>query len=171
VEVQGTYVLPYGFSVFANYGRNNAIGKDDPILPLGNGQQLAGAPRWTAAGGLRSEWRDVGLSGSRLVMNLTGKWTGAYTVNPATATLLPGGSVSAYNNFNFSGTYSWKNYSIEGQVLNLANSKGVTGVSGKTYVPGTTILATTPAVAGQANLNQFVYDIGTTYQVTLKVAF
>ncbi len=171
VEVQGTYVLPYGFSVFANYGRNNAVGKNDPVLPLANGQQIAGAPRWTAAGGLRSEWSNVGLSDSRLVMNLTGKWQGAYSVNAATATLLPGGTVDAYADFNFSGTYSWKNYSLQGQVLNLANRKGITGVSGKTYLPGTNVLATTPTVAGKANLNQYVYDIGTGYQVTLKVAF
>lgn len=104
-------------------------------------------------------------------MNLTGKWQGAYSVNAATATLLPGGTVGSFADFNFSGTYSWKNFSIEGQVLNLANSKGVTGVSGKTYIPGTNILATTSTVGGKANLNQFVYDIGTTYQVTLKAAF
>ncbi|HVY33516.1 MAG TPA: TonB-dependent receptor [Caulobacteraceae bacterium] len=170
-EVQGTYVLPYGFSAFANYGRINAVAKDDKVLPLNNGQQIPGAPRWTAAAGLRSEWHDVGVPAGRLVLNVTGKWTGPYTVNPATATLGPGGTIDGYADFNFSGTYSWKNYSLQGQVLNLANSTGITGVSGKTYNPGTTILARTPTVAGKANLNQFVYDTGTSYQVTLKVAF
>jgi iron complex outermembrane receptor protein len=171
VEVQGTYVLPEGFSVFANYGRNNAVAKDDKVLPLNNGQQIPGAPRWTAAAVLRSEWREVGLSGSRLVMNLTDKWIGPVTVNPATATLLPGGMINTFSDINFSGTYSWKNYSIEGQVLNLANSKTITAAKGKTYVPGTNIQSLAPVVNGKANLNQFSYDVGTTYQLTLKAAF
>ena len=171
VEVQATYVLPKGFAVFGNYGRNNAVAKDDKVLPLNNGQQIPGAARWTAALGLRSEWHDVGMSGSRLVMNLTDKWIGPQTVNPATATLLPGGMINTFSDINFSGTYSWKNYSIEGQVLNLGNSTTITGAKGKTYAPGTVILAQTPTVAGKANLNQFIYDIGTTYQLTLKLAF
>lgn len=171
VELQGTYVLPKGFSVFANYSTINAVAKNDTVNPLNNGQQIPGAPRWTAAAGLRSEWHDLGVSGSKLVLNVTGKWTGAYTVNGATTTLGPAGQVDSYEDFNFSGAYSWKNYSLQGQVLNLANSTGITGVKGKTYNPGTTILARTPTVAGKANLNQFVYDTGTSYQVTLKVAF
>lgn len=171
VEVQGTYVLPYGFSVFANYGRNNAVGKDDPVLPLGNGQQVAGAPRWTAAAGIRSEWRNVAFSDTRLVMNLTGKWQGSYTLNPATTTLLPGGTIPGFADFNFSGTYSWKNFSIQGQVLNLLDSTGVTGAKGKIYNPGTNVLATSALVAGKANTNQFVYDTGRAFQLTLKAAF
>jgi iron complex outermembrane receptor protein len=171
VEGQATYVLPKGFSVFGNYSRNNAVAKDDHVLPLNDGQQIPGAARWTAAAGVRSEWHDVGLQGSRLVMNVTDKWIGPQTVNGATATLGPAGTIKTFSDINFSGTYSWKNYSLEGQVLNLANSTGITGVKGKTYIPGTTTLAQTPTVNGAANLNQFVYDIGTTYQVTVKVAF
>ncbi len=176
VEVQGTYVLPHGFSVFANYARNNAVGKDDRVNPLGNGQQLANAPRFTAAAGLRSEWHDVGLSSAKLVMNLTGKWTGSYSVNAAAAPLGPGGKIDGVSNFDFSGTYSWRNYSLQGQVLNLANYTGITGFGkGKLYNPGTTVLATSPTVLGSkglvGNTNYFVYGTGTTYQVTLKVAY
>ena len=171
IELQGTYVLPKGFSVFANYSTISAVAKDDTVNPLNNGQQIPGAPRWTAAAGVRSEWHDLGVSGSKLVLNVTGKWTGALTVNGATATLGPAGQIDSFSDVNFSGTYSWKNYSLQGQVLNLANSTGITGVKGKTYNPGTTILARTPTVNGTANLNQFVYDTGTSYQVTLKVAF
>jgi iron complex outermembrane receptor protein len=171
VEAQGVYVLPKGFSVFANYGRNNAVAKDDRVLPLNNGQQIPGAPRWTAAAGLRAEFHDLLMSDSRLVMNLTDKWIGPQTVNGATATLLPGGTINTFSDINFSGTYSWKNYSVEGQVLNIGNSKTITGASGKTYVPGTVILSESPVVGGKANLNQFTYDIGTTYQLTLKAAF
>jgi iron complex outermembrane receptor protein len=170
-EGQATYVLPKGFSLFGNYSRNNAVAKNDGVLPLNDGQQIPGAARWTAAAGLRSEWHDVGISGSRLVMNVTDKWIGPQTVNPATATTLPGGTIKTFSDINFSGTYTWKNYSLEGQVLNLANSTGITGVKGKTYIPGTLTLSQAPTVNGSANLNQFVYDIGTTYQVTVKVAF
>jgi iron complex outermembrane receptor protein len=171
VEGQGTYVFPYGFSVFGNYAVINAIQVNDKVNPLNDGQQAPGAPRWTGAAGIRSEWHNVGIDQSRLVMNLTDKWTGPQTVNSATATLGPAGTVPTFSDINFSGTYTWRNYSLEGQVLNLANSTGITGAKGKTYLPGTTILALTPTVGGKANLNQFTYDIGTSYQVTLKVAF
>jgi hypothetical protein len=85
--------------------------------------------------------------------------------------LAPGGKIDGFADFNFSGTYSWKNFSIEGQVLNLANSTGITGESGKIYNPGTNVLATSATVAGKANTNQFVYDTGRSYQLTFKAAF
>jgi iron complex outermembrane receptor protein len=172
IEGQATYVLPKGFSVFGNYSRNNSVAKDDTVHPANDGQQIPGAARWTAAAGLRSEWHDVGFSGSRLVMNLTDKWIGPQTVNNVTAKIpVGGGTIKTFSDINFSGAYSWKNYSVEGQVLNLANSTAITGAKGKTYIPGTNILSQAPTVGGTANLNQFTYDIGTTYQLTLKVAF
>jgi hypothetical protein len=148
------------------------VAKDDTVHPANDGQQIPGAARWTAAAGLRSEWHDVGFSGSRLVMNLTDKWIGPQTVNNVTAKIpVGGGTIKTFSDINFSGAYSWKNYSVEGQVLNLANSTAITGAKGKTYIPGTNILSQAPTVGGTANLNQFTYDIGTTYQLTLKVAF
>src|SRR5207244_3190198 len=41
IEAQATYVLPHGFSVFANGSVNQAKGKNDPLSPGYNGHQLA----------------------------------------------------------------------------------------------------------------------------------
>jgi iron complex outermembrane receptor protein len=170
-EAQVTYVLPHGVSVFANYSRNNAVAKDDAVNPLNNGSQLPGAPRWTAAAGLRSEFHGVLVPDGRLVMNLTDKWIGSQIVNGQSGSLGPAGVIKTYSDVDFSATYSWRNFSIEGQVLNLGGSRAITAAKGKTYVPGTTILSQSPVVGGKPNLNQFTYDIGRSFQVTLKAAF
>jgi hypothetical protein len=66
---------------------------------------------------------------------------------------------------------SWRNFSIEGQIINLGGSTAITAAKGKQYVPGTTQLSLSPVVGGKPKLNQFTYDIGRTYQVNLKAAF
>ena len=171
VEFQATYVLPYGFSVFGNYSKNNAVGKDDPTNLGYNGNQLAGAVRWTAAAGLRSELHDVLLPGGRLVTNLTDKWTGPQSVNAGGVSAGPTGLIKTYADADLTTTYSYGHFSIEGQILNLADSHSVTAVKGKTFIPNTTILSHVPFTGGAANLNQFTYDVGRTYQITLKAAF
>ena len=171
VEVQGTYVLPAGFSVFGNWAVNQATAKNDTVNPLNNGHQLPGAPRWTGAVGLRSEFTGVIVPDGRLVMNLTDKWVGPQLVNGATSSLGPAGTIRTFSDINFSATYSWGHFSIEGQVLNLGDSHAVTAAKGKTYAPGTTDLSFAPLVGGKPNLNQFTYDIGRSFQLTLKAAF
>jgi iron complex outermembrane receptor protein len=171
-EMQATYVLPYGFSVFGNYSRNNAVAKDDGVSPLNDGFQLPGAPRWTAALGLRSELHHVLVPEGQLVMNVTDKWIGSQTVNGATSSKLPAGSINPYSDVNFSATYSWRNFSIEAQVLNLADSHAITAAKGKVYDPSNpSQLSQAALVGGKPNLNQFTYDIGRSYQITLKAAF
>ena len=51
IELQGTYVLPYGLSVFANGSLNDARGNGDPTNRGYDQHQLAKAPFWTAAQG------------------------------------------------------------------------------------------------------------------------
>jgi iron complex outermembrane receptor protein len=197
IELEGAYVLPYGASVFANYSYNQAVGKDDPTNPLYNGRQLAGVPTWTAAAGLRVEHDQLFAADDAVIATIDSKWIGPQNINNATCaplinsvcslanTLAAGKPASSYvttpvagrigvlNETDLTITYRFGRYSIEGQIQNLFDSRGITLAKGKQYIPGTNTLATTTAQlpAGSVNLNAFEYQVPRNFEVTLKARF
>jgi iron complex outermembrane receptor protein len=169
IELQGTYALPHGVSVFGNYTRNSAVGKDDPVNAGYNGSQLAKAPRWTAAAGARYEGHGLLNSDDKLVVTLNDKWVGSQFATAASGAAEPTGIIKAFGEANLTATYKVSRYSIEGQVINLADSKDVTSFSGKALFPGAKTPEQTVAEGGGANI--FTYQSGRSYQLTLKVVF
>ena len=86
IELQGTYVLPYGLSVFANGSLNDARGNGDPTNPGYDQHQLAKAPFWTAAQGVRFEHNHIFRDDDGLVATLNTKWIGQQYANAASGT-------------------------------------------------------------------------------------
>jgi len=169
VELQATYVLPYGFSVFANGTVNQATGKDDPLNPGYNGHQLAKVPRGTAALGVRSERHDVLAQGDNLIVTLNDKLIGPQLATAASGTTPPTGLVKSFNQADLSATYHLGHYSLQAQVLNLFDTNDITSFKGKALLAGTNLPAETVAQGGAANV--FTYQVGRSYQITLKAAF
>ena len=169
VEVQGTYRLPHGFSVFANGSLNDARGKDDPTNPGYNGHQLAKAPFWTAATGLRFERRALFNGEDQLIATLNTKWIGQQYANAASGVTPPTALIPSWSETNLSATYRIGRYSIEGQLLNLFDTDDITAFKGSALIPGTNLPALTVAQGGGANTP--TYQAGRSYQITLKAAF
>lgn len=185
VEVQGTYVLPYGASVFANYSYNTATGNSDRSNPLYNGHQLTGAPLWTAAIGARLEHDHLFVSDDSAIIAFNDKFVGAQYVNNAscstvntagvcvigaTTVLTPvDGLIPSYSEADLSLTYRVSRYSIEAQVLNLFDSQSLTSAKGKAYLPGSPLFALTTAQGGGSNAPE--YQVPTSFQITLKAKF
>jgi iron complex outermembrane receptor protein len=169
VELQGTYVLPYGFSTFANYSINDAIANGDPLNPGGNGHQLAQVPHWTAAFGLRSQLQNVFTADDQLVTNINTKWIGQQTQTAASGSVGPTGLIHSFDQTDMTTTYRLGHYSLEFQLLNLLDNQSITSFKGKVLLPGTNLPATTVAEGGGANV--FTYQTGRSFQLTLKAAF
>jgi iron complex outermembrane recepter protein len=177
LEVQGTYVLPHGFSVFGNATANQLIGKNDPVNPGNNGKQLAGAARWTSAWGLRFDHKHLLADKDELTVTLDDKFVGPQAVIAGKGSAAPTGYLKTWSNMNFSTTYRFGQYAIEAQVLNVLNKQSLTGAKvGK--APGTLnsngAFSDNPLLNGSGtptNDNVLQYQTPTSYQVTLKVAF
>ena len=169
VEAQATYVLPAGFSVFANGSLNSAKGKDDPTNPGYNGRQLAKAPFWTAALGARWEQRALAVADDDLTVTLNDKFIGPQFANAASGATPPAAKLHEFDQADLSVTYRIGRFSIEGQVLNLADNQDPTSFKGKALIAGTNLPATTVAEGGAANV--FTYQSGRSYQLTLKAVF
>ena len=169
VEAQATYVLPFGFSAFANGSLNQAKAVGDPLNPGGNGRQIAKAPRWTAAVGLRSQFDRLFFGDDQLVTNINTKWIGEQFQTAASGAVGPTGLIHSFNQTDLTTTYRLGHYSIEFQLLNLLDHEDITSFKGKAYLPGSDIPATTVAEGGGANV--FTYQTGRSFQLTLKAAF
>jgi iron complex outermembrane receptor protein len=169
VEGQVTYALPYGFAAFGNYTLNDAKAQDDPLNPAGNGQQIAKAPRWTGAFGLRSQRTGVLHAEDRWITTLNTKWIGQQTQTAASGAAGPTGLIHSFNQTDLSSTYQFSHYSLEVQVLNLFDRDDITSFKGKALIAGTNLPALTSAQGGAANV--FTYQTGRSFQVTLKAAF
>ncbi|MDR3511421.1 MAG: TonB-dependent receptor [Caulobacteraceae bacterium] len=169
VEGEATYVLPAGFSVFGNFSTNSAVGKDDAVNPGNNGHQLALVPYWTGALGARFEHRELFRSDDDLVVAVDEKEIGPQYALAASGATAPTGKIHAFGQADLTTTYKLGNYAIEFQVLNLADSQSITSFKGKALQAGTNLPATTVAQGGAANV--FTYQVGRSYQVTLKAAF
>jgi iron complex outermembrane receptor protein len=177
IELQGTYLLPYGFSTFGNFSVNQALGENDPNATMGNGKQLAKAPRGTAALGLRYERHGLITTGDDIVTNLNTKWIGQQLTNAATNTAPTNGLIHSFNETNWTTTYKLGHYSVEFQVLNLFDHRAITSFKGSGLVPGTNLPATstaqanTLALANSIAANVFTYQVERSFQLTLKAAF
>lgn len=172
IELQGTYLLPYGFSTFGNFTVNQATANGDPVNPGGNGKQLANVPRGTAAFGLRYERRGLLTADDRLVSNLNTKWIGQQWQTGAKGAVAPTVKLNAFNETNWTTTYRISHYSVEFQVLNLFNHQDITSAKGSQFIGGTNQLDSTNAFIGTTpNSNTFTYQVQRSYQLTLKAAF
>ncbi|MDB5431768.1 MAG: hypothetical protein JWP35_2884 [Caulobacter sp.] len=176
LEVQATYALPHGVSVFGNYSRNNAEGDNDPTNDKYNGAQIAKAPKWTAAAGVRLEHRGMFAEDDRLIVTLNDKWIGSQYATAASAGTTPANGagptalIKSFGEADLSATYRLGHYSIQAQVINLGDSRDVTAFKGKVLVPGTNLPAQTLATPG-AGANTFTYQAGRSVQITLKAVF
>jgi iron complex outermembrane receptor protein len=169
IEVQATYVLPYGFSVFGNGSVNSAIGKDDPFNPGYNGHQLAKVPLGAAALGLRWEKHGLFTADDSLTTSVTDKLIGPQFANAASGTVRPTGRIKAFSQADLSSTYRFGHFSLQAQVLNLGDTQKITSFKGKALLGNSNLPATTSAQGGAANV--FTYQVGRSYQLTLKAAF
>lgn len=169
IEGQATYVLPYGFSTFANVSINSAEGKDDPLNPGYNGRQLAKAPFWTGALGVRMERHGLLRPDDILIATLNDKMIGPQFATAASGVTPPTGKIHAFDQADLSATYKLGRYSLQVQLLNLFDSTDITSFKGKALIAGTNLPATTSLQGGAANV--FSYQTGRSYQVTLKAAF
>ncbi len=168
-EGQATYVLPYGVSTFANFSYNKATAKDDAVNPGGNGKQLANAPKWSSALGLRFEHHGLMLDDDSVIMTLDSKFVGSQNLTAASGNAAPTGRIKSWSQANFSTTYQFGQFAIQAQILNLADKQYLTGMKGKALVAGTDQFALTSAQGGAANAPQYLTP--RSYQVTLKAAF
>jgi iron complex outermembrane receptor protein len=169
VEGEATYLLPAGFSIFANGSSNSAIGKDDLVNPGNDGHQLALVPLWTAALGFRFQHHGLFRSDDELIVGLDGKEIGPQYETAASGKAAPTGLIGPFAQADMTTTYKLGNYAIEVQVLNLGDSQAITSFKGSALIAGTNRPATTIAEGGAANL--FTYQVGRSFQVTLKAAF
>ncbi len=168
-EGQGTYVVAPGFAVFMNYSNNQAVGKSDAVNPGGNGKQLASAPRWTMAQGVRIEQKHLFMGNDDLILSLDDKFVGPQMAIAASGSAAPTGLIKPFSEADFSSTYRFGQYAILFQVLNLTGHQSITGGKWKTVVAGTDQLATSTATGGGANTPQ--YQTPRSFQLTLKAAF
>ncbi len=169
VEGQATYVLPRGLSVFANFSTNTAKGDNDLVNPGNNDHQLASVPYWTGAAGLRLEHHNLIRTDDALIATLSDKLIGPQYATAASGAAQPTGKIHAFSQADLTTTYKLGHYSIEVQVLNLADTQDITSFKGKAYIKGTNLPATTVAEGGAANV--FTYQVGRSFQITLKAAF
>ena len=169
VEGQATYVLPAGFSVFANGSLNSSLGNGDAANPGYNGRQLANAPFWTSGLGLRFEKHGLFMGDDSLIATLNDKHVGPQFANAASGVKSHSGKIHAYGQADLSATYKIDRYSIEAQVLNVADGHAIASFKGSALVPGTNLPATTVAGGGAANV--FTRQTGRSYQLTLKAVF
>ena len=182
VELQGAYVLPHGFSVFANASYNNSVGDNDPSNPLSNNHQLTGVPTWVGAAGLRYERAHVLTGDDSFIASLNAKFVGDQWVNPAKCSSAPNGVCAANavltpitgllpssTQADLSMTYRVGRYSIEGQILNLFDTHTLISMKGTALVAGTNDFALTSAQGGAANAP--LYQTPRNYQITLKAKF
>jgi iron complex outermembrane receptor protein len=182
VELQGAYVFPGGVSAFANGSINRAIGEDDPSNPLYNGHQLTSAPEWTAALGVRVQHDHLFVGDDSLIVTLDDKWVGdQYLINATCsnkpngicqpgATLTPvTGLLPAWSEADLSMTYRIGHYSVEGQVLNLFDTRSLTSAKGSALIPGTSYYAQTVAQGGGNNALE--YQVPRSFELTLKAKF
>ena len=171
IEVQGTYLFPYGFSTYANYSANQATGNGNTVDTGGNGKQLAKVPRWTAALGLRYEHKGLFSSDDSVNTNVSTKWIGQQFATAASGAAAPTGLIPSFTETNWSTTYRYGHYSLEAQVLNLFDAKDITSFKGSVLIPGTNLPATSTALNPAAGPNVFTYQTGRSFQVTLKAVF
>ena len=169
LEGQVTYLLPQGLSLFANGSLNDARGYGDPINPGGNGRQLALAPFWTAALGVRFGREHILFDDDAVVATLNNKWIGQQYENAASGAAGPTAMIPSWAEANLSTTYRKGRYAIEGQILNLFDTDSVTAFKGKALIAGTNLPATTSVQGG--GLNVFTYQAGRSFQITLKAEF
>ena len=169
VEGQATVLVTPDFSVFANYSANAATGKDDAINPAANGKQLAGAPRWTGALGLRYARHSLLTADDELVLTLDDEWVGPQLATAAAGSTPATGLIKTWSQANFAATYRYGHYAIQAQVLNVADKQFLTGMKGKALIAGTNQFALTSAQGGGANAPQYLTP--RSFQVTLKAAF
>ena len=182
VEIQGTYVLPHGVSVFANYSYDSSVGTNDRSNPLYNGHQLTGVPLYTAAIGGRLQHDHLFAADDSVIIALNDKFIGDMYVNNAKCSSAPNGIcaanavltpvaglIPAYSEAELSMSYRIGPYSIEGQLLNLFNSGSLTSMKGSAYVAGTPNFALTSAQGGALNAPE--YQVPRSYQITLTAKF
>lgn len=169
IELEGNYVLPYGFSTFGNLSVNQATAVGDPLNPGGNGRQLAQAPRGTAALGFRSQFNNLLHADDQLVTNVDTKWIGQQFQTAASGPVGPTGLIHSFNQTDLTTTYRVSHYSIEFQLLNIFDDEDITSFKGKALLPGSDLPATTVAQGGGANV--FTYQTGRSFQLTFKAAF
>ena len=180
-EIEGAFVLSEGASVFGNWSRTIATGKNDLSNPLYNGRQLTGVPLWSAAWGLRFQRDHLLVDNDSLIATLTDKWVGHSTVNNAKcsnvisgvcqagSTLTPVlGFIPSYDQVDLSVTYRLGNYSVQVQALNLLDSNALVSAKGTAYVNGG-YFAQTSAQGGAANA--LLYQTPRTIEVSLKARF
>ena len=182
IELQGAYVLPYGFSVFANWSRNSSVGKNDRSNPLYNGHQLTSVPKWVAAAGLRFQRNGLVHSYDSFIATLNAKFIGSQWLTAAKCSSAPNGVCAAnavltpvtgllpsFDQEDLSMTYRIGRYSIEAQILNLFDNHHVTSIKGTALISGTDNFALTSAQGGAANAP--LYQTPRNYQITLKAKF
>ena len=182
IEVQGSYVLPAGFSIYANWSGNASVGKNDLSNPLSNNHQLTAVPRWVSAAGLRYQHDQLFNPDDTVIVSLNAKFVGSQYLTAAKCSSAPNGIcaanavltpvtglIPAYRQADLSATYRIGHYSIEAQVLNLFNSRILTSVKGSALIPGTDNFALTSAQGGAANAP--LYQTPRSYQITLKAKF
>jgi iron complex outermembrane receptor protein len=169
IEGQGTYLLPEGFSVFANGSLNDARGYGDTINTGNNGRQLAQVPFWTAALGVRFGRERILFDDDALATTLNTKWNGQQYATAASGAAAPTALLPTWAETNWSTTYRKGPYAIEAQVLNLFDTQDVTAFKGKALIAGTNLPAMTSAQGGGQNV--FTYQAGRSVQVTLKAEF
>ncbi|HLZ82572.1 MAG TPA: TonB-dependent receptor [Caulobacteraceae bacterium] len=182
VEFDADYAVTREFSVYGNWSRNEAVGKDDPSNPLYNGHQLTGVSSWTAALGARFSRDHVFTEDDTLTAVLINKWVGPLYVNNATCSSAPNGVCAANavltpvsgllktnSEANLTLTYRLGRYSIEGQILNLLDQRSVIVAKGKAYIPGTSYFAQSSALGGGANALE--YQVPRNFEITLRARF
>jgi iron complex outermembrane receptor protein len=184
VEADATWAMTRDLTVYGNWSRNQAIGKDDPSNPLYNGHQLTGVSGWTAALGLRFAHDHILTADDSLILSFDNKWVGPQYVNNATCSTVTNGVcvitsktvltpvnglIKTVAEANLTATYHIGRYSIEGQVLNLFDADGIAVAKGKALLPGSPLFAQSSAEGGGANA--FEYQVPRSFQVTLKAKF
>ena len=168
-EGQATYAWTRSFSTFANYSANETEAKADAINPGGNGKTLSGAPRWTYAGGVRYDLKNLFADADDLTFTLDSKTVGPQLNTAAKGAAGPTGLIKTWSQANASLTYRFDRYAFQVQVLNLADKQYLVGIKGSALVTGTNAYALTSAQGGAANAPQ--YATPRSFQATLKVAF
>lgn len=172
VEAELTYVWVPGVSTFVNYSNNIATGKNDAVNPGGDGRQLALAPRWTGAVGLRFERSHLLATGDDLIFTVDSKWVGPQMATAASGTIAPTALIKTYPLANLGVTYRYRQFAVELQMINLADKQYLTGGKFKALnklIPNSDAPALTVGQGGSANAPQYMTPMS--YQLTLKAAF
>ena len=182
IEADATYVLTDYLTLYGNWSRNIANGKDDPSNPLYNGHQLTGVSGWTAALGLRFARDHIFAADDGVIVALDDKWEGPQYVTNATCSSAPNGIcvsgakltpvtglIKTTSEADLSVTYRIGRYSIEGQILNLFDTHDLLVAKGKALIPGTNLWAQTSADGGGANALE--YQVPRNFEITLKAKF